>query len=60
MVPFMRQCGKIWQTGQATYDNIIRRMRFACWINKATETHLEYVMLFGFPRQNGLRERALL
>jgi hypothetical protein len=24
---------------QATDDNIIGRMRFACWINKATDTH---------------------
>jgi hypothetical protein len=23
---------------QATYDNIIQRMRFACWITKATDT----------------------
>jgi hypothetical protein len=25
--------------GQATADNTIRRMRFACWITKATDTH---------------------
>jgi hypothetical protein len=31
--------------GQATDDNIIRRMRFACWITKATDTHSEYVIL---------------
>jgi hypothetical protein len=30
---------------QATDGNIIRRMRFACWITKATDTHSEYVML---------------
>jgi hypothetical protein len=28
---------------QATYDNIIRRMRFACWITKAVDTHSQYV-----------------
>jgi hypothetical protein len=28
---------------QATDDNIIRRMRFACWITKATIIHSEYV-----------------
>jgi hypothetical protein len=43
---------------QATDDNIIQRMRFACWINKATDTSLEYVMLIVFPRQQWLRERA--
>ena len=26
------------RAGQATDDNIIRRMRLACWITKATET----------------------
>jgi hypothetical protein len=26
---------------QATDDNIIRRMRFACWITKATDTHTQ-------------------
>jgi hypothetical protein len=44
--------------GQATDDNIIRRMRFACWITKATDTHSEYVVLIAFPRQQWSRERA--
>jgi hypothetical protein len=44
--------------GQATDDNIIQRMRFACWITKATDTHSEYVILIAFPRQQWLRERA--
>jgi len=26
----------------ATDDNIIRRMRWACWITKATDTHSEH------------------
>jgi hypothetical protein len=43
---------------QATDDNVIRRMRFACWITKATDTHLEYVILIVFPRQQWLHERA--
>jgi hypothetical protein len=29
---------------QTTDDNIIWRMRFACWITKATDTHSEYVI----------------
>ena len=41
---------------QATDDNIIRRMRFACWITKATDTHSEYVILTAFQRQQCLRE----
>jgi hypothetical protein len=44
--------------GQATDGNIIRRMRTACWITKATDTHSDYVILTAFPRQQWLRERA--
>jgi hypothetical protein len=43
---------------QATDDNIIRRMRIACWISNATDTHSEYVILIAFPRQQWLRERS--
>ena len=46
------------RAGQATKDNIIWRMRFACWITKATDSHLKYlVLLLDFPRQHWLRER---
>ena len=45
---------------EATDDNVIRRMRFACWITKAEDTHSEYVILFGFPRQIQFRERACM
>jgi len=30
---------------RAIGDNIIRRMCFACWIHKATNTHPEYVII---------------
>jgi len=30
---------------QATDDNLIRRMRFVCWLNKATDTHLGYAII---------------
>jgi hypothetical protein len=43
---------------QSTDDNIIRRMRFACWITKATDTHSEYVIIIVPARQQWLRERA--
>jgi hypothetical protein len=43
---------------QATDDNIMWRMRFACWIAKATDTHSEYIILTNFRRQQWLRERA--
>jgi hypothetical protein len=42
---------------QATDGSIIRGMRNACWIPKATDTHLEYVILIAFPQQ-WLCERA--
>jgi hypothetical protein len=51
---------KYGRAGQATDDNtrIIWRMRFACWITKATDTHTEYVILMAFPRQLKFREGA--
>ena len=44
--------------GQATDDDIILRMRFACWITKATDTHSAYVIHTAFPRLQWLRERV--
>jgi len=35
----------------------IWRMRIACWIPKATNTHTECVIRIAFPRQHWLRER---
>jgi hypothetical protein len=57
-VPFMRYVEKYGRVRQATDDNIIRRMSFACWITKATDTHSEYVTFIAFQRQQWLRERA--
>jgi hypothetical protein len=34
------------------------RMHIACWIPKATNTHLRYVILIAFPQQQWLQERA--
>ena len=36
----------------------IWRMRVACWVTKATDTHSEYVVLISFPLQQRLRESA--
>jgi hypothetical protein len=62
---FFRKSCRLWDNvqkygtaRQATYGNITWRMRFACWITKATDTHSEYVILIAFPRQQWLRERA--
>jgi hypothetical protein len=35
----------------------LRRMRTACWINKAIQTHSEYVILIALPPQQWLHER---
>ena len=44
----MEKCGR---ARQSTDDNIIRRMRFTCWVTKATDTHSVYVILIALPRQ---------
>jgi len=38
----------------------IRRMRLACLIPKATDTHSEYAILVAFPPQQWLHERVSL
>jgi hypothetical protein len=43
---------------QATDDNIIRSMRFACWITKATNTHSKYLIRIAFPRQEWFSKGA--
>jgi hypothetical protein len=41
--------------GQATDDNMIERILFACWITNATDTHTHththtrYIILIAFP-----------
>jgi hypothetical protein len=45
---------------QASDDNIIRRMRFACCMIEDTNTHSEYVILIVFPQQHWLRKRTPL
>jgi hypothetical protein len=45
-------------TTRRVTDDITRRMRFACWITKATNTRSEYVPLVAFLQQQWLRERS--
>jgi hypothetical protein len=48
-------CETKWKnTAQLT----IRRMRIACWMTKATNTHSEYVIFIAFPLQQLLLGRA--
>jgi len=37
---------------------VMRRMRIACWIPRATNTQSEYVILIAFPLQQWLSESA--
>ena len=39
---------KYCRTGQATDDNIIRIIRFGCFVTKATDARSEYVILIAF------------
>jgi hypothetical protein len=62
---FFRKSCRLWYNverygaaRQATDDNIIRWMRIACWITKATDTHSEHVTLFFSPRQQWIPLRA--
>jgi hypothetical protein len=50
---------KCCRAGEATDDTRARRMRFARWVTKATETHSEYVILKAIQWQQWLREREL-
>jgi len=48
------------QPGQGTDGNIIRPIRIACWITKATNTHSEYVILIAFILQQCFFPRTRL
>ena len=45
---------------EATDDNTTQRMRLACWVTKATDTHSQCLILTAFSRQQWLRERATI
>jgi len=49
---------KYFRVGQATDDNIIWRMRVACWIPRTKDTHSECVILIPFPLPQRLHEGA--
>jgi hypothetical protein len=45
---------------QATDDHIIRLMRIACCVSKATDKHSQYVIFIAFALQQCFHERALI
>jgi hypothetical protein len=61
IVYFLDNVEKYCTAGQATDSNITRRLRIACWITKAINTHPQYVILIAFSRQKMvLRTRYIL
>jgi len=44
---------------QATDANIVRRMEFACWVTKATDTHSEYVIIIVFSSAGMVRRTRI-
>ena len=63
---FQKSCGlsdnveKFYTAGQSTDGNVIRCVRTACWIPKATNTRSDYVILIAFPLRQWSHERALM
>ena len=49
IMPFMRWGKNIVNSGRPQVT--VWRMRIVCWISKATDTHLEYVVLIASPPQ---------
>ena len=49
LLPVMRYVVRYGRVRQATDENVMRRMRIACWITKATNAHTEYLILITFP-----------
>ena len=41
----------MWKKFGRSRQIAVRRIRCACWITKATNTHSEYVILIAFPLQ---------
>jgi hypothetical protein len=49
---------KYGEARQAIDCNTIPSIPFACWVNKATYTHLEYVILIAFPLLQWVGQRS--
>jgi len=52
-----KKCGT---AGQAIDEDIIQRMRIACWIPKATNSHSEYVITIAVAWQKLWQEGATM
>jgi hypothetical protein len=47
------------RSGRATECNVIRRKRFACWVNKTISTHSECAILIAFLWQKEITGMCL-
>jgi len=64
-VTFFRKSCRLWddvesycRSGQATDDNITRRMRIACCITEVTNAHSKHITLIAFPLQQWLHRHS--
>jgi len=60
---FFEKCRKIQvilkhDNNNGYFTEMIRCMRFVCWITKDRNTHSEYIILIAFPLQKWLHERS--
>ena len=54
----VKMCNQVGKRRQATEDNIVRGMSFACWIAKAIHTHSQRVILPAFTLLKWFHERT--
>jgi hypothetical protein len=53
IVPLWDNVVKYGRVIQATYGNVTRRTRIACWINKTTDTRSDNVLFWPLAQKNG-------
>jgi hypothetical protein len=56
--PVYENVGKQGRARHAPRDNIVRRIRFACWVTKAIDRNSEYVIFIALSQQQWLCERT--
>jgi len=62
-ITFFRKSFRLWDNEKNILQRYraqmaIRRMRFACWISKATDSYSEYVIILSFPQLHWLHKRS--
>jgi hypothetical protein len=58
IAPFLDNVEKYGRPRQTTGNNAVRSRSFTCWINKATDTNSEYVIILALAWHQRLSERA--